>query len=168
VSRTFEELATGELDALYQGALFLSGGDRREAEQLLVDAVVLAFKEHTAEDAPTAVQRRLEAGLVRSFLGDLLDRPAPPPHPTPMHPAHGAGALDALDPDDLFAAAATLPAWPRAALYLVSLRRWSYGDAAHAVNVDVETMEGLLRYRDPLIQEMLTSSPARCSGEGVS
>ncbi len=53
------------------------------------------------------------------------------------------GELDALEPHHLFAAAATLPAWPRAALYLVSLRRWNYGDAAHAMNGDAEATEGV-------------------------
>ena len=35
MAQTFEELTASELDALYQGALFLSGGIPTEAERLL-------------------------------------------------------------------------------------------------------------------------------------
>ena len=44
MARTFEELATPELDALYQGALFLSGGEPSGAEYLVVEAVTLSFR----------------------------------------------------------------------------------------------------------------------------
>ena len=166
--RTFEELATGELDALYQGALFLSGGDPRGAEHLLVDAVTLAFKEHTAESEPAAIQRWLEARLVRSFLRHLRDGPTPLPEATVRRVALDPETFEALGPGELFAAAGTLPGWPRAALWLVLLRRWSYGDAADAMNVDSEAMEMLLGYRDTLVQEMLSSSRGRRSRAGTS
>ena len=78
MSRTFEELASQQLDALYQGALFLSGGRQEGAERLLVDAVTLAFTEHAQDSGGvTDVERWLEARLVRAFVRHVTERPEP-------------------------------------------------------------------------------------------
>jgi len=158
MTRTFEEAAGAELDALYQGALFLAGGKANSAERLLVEAVSLAFRERVDDTDPRAVQRLLEARLVRSFLRNveserhqLSERTAPRMMPD-------ANTLESLGSGELFSAAAAVPAWPRAALWLVLLRRWSYGDAASAMGVDERSMEDLLSYRDVLLTEMLSSS----------
>ncbi len=153
----FEELASEELDALYQGALFLAGGNTRDAERLLVDSVTLAFREHARETDIASVERWLEARLVRSFLKQLTDGPTLLPEETARRVALEPGALDAIGSQQLFEAAAALPAWPRAAVWLVLLRRWSYQDAASAMGVDRDDVPGLLRYRDLLVRELIAS-----------
>lgn len=161
MSRTFEELAGQELDALYQGALFLSGGNERGAEGLLVDAVALAFQEHAHSVDPDHVQRWLEVRLVRAFLRQLTPGPTQLPAGAARRLELAPGTFDSLQARQLFEAAATLPAWPRAALWLVLLRRWSYGDAAEAIGVSKDALVELLRYRDVLIREMMSSARGR-------
>ena len=161
MSRTFEDITSGELDALYQGALFLSGGDIGGAERLLVDAVTLAFREHAAEAEPDATRRWLEARLVRAFLRleragptPLVDEPAGRPRVDPA-------VFESFAADDLFRAARRLPAWPRAILWLVLFRRWSYADAARVLDVDIDVVQDLLGYRDVLMREMIGSGRLR-------
>lgn len=168
MSRTFEEIAGGELDALYQGALFLSGGNPQGAELLLVEAVSLAFTEHSGDMEPDVVLRWLEARLVRSFLRNVKDGPHQLPTVTAGHVKLDPSTFESLGSDELFSAAAVLPAWPRAALWLVLLRRWSYGEAASAMGVDEGSMDGLLRYRDVLLAEMLSSSRGGWTGLGIT
>jgi len=158
MSRTFEELAGNELDALYQGALFLSGGNAQGAEQLLVEAVTLAFKEHPTQADPDSVQRWLEARLVRAFLRHLREGPTRLAESTAQRLALDPSTFESLGSEELFAAAGSLPAWPRAALWLVMLRRWSYAEASDALGIDIELIEALLKYRDVLLQEMMSSS----------
>ena len=161
MSRAFEEVASEELDALYQGALFLSGGDPGGAEQLLVDAMTLAFKEHTQESDPGSVERWLEARLVRTLLRQVTDDPKPRPHASVPRVALDSGTFDGVGPQALFEAAAAVPTWARAALWLVVLRRWSYQDAATVMGVDRDSIPGLLGYRDVLIKEMIASKRTR-------
>ena len=167
MARTFEEIAGGELDALYQGALFLSGGNTLGAEQLLVDAVTLAFTEHASEVDPDAIQRRLEVRLVRSYLRHLREGPTQLPPTTAARVAMDPGTFDGLGSHDLHTAAAKIPAWPRAALWLVLLRRWSYAEAAAAMGVDDSTLEGLLAYRDVLLHEIIGGARGH-AGTGTS
>jgi DNA-directed RNA polymerase specialized sigma24 family protein len=168
MAQTFEEWAGPELDALYQGALFLSGGHLAGAERLLIEAVTLAFKEHAAETQPAEVERWLEVRLVRSFLRHLLEGPTVLPVETLDRISLAPGTFDSLESSQLFSAAASVPAWPRAALWLVLLRRWSYEDAAAAMDIDVEAMDVLLGYRDALMRKMLSSSRHSRTGTGIS
>jgi DNA-directed RNA polymerase specialized sigma24 family protein len=168
MSRTFEEVAGGELDALYQGALFLAGGNPHGAEPLLVETVSLAFKEHAVDMEAGVVQRWLEARLVRAFLRNVKDGPQHLPEDTALRVSLDPDTFESLGSDELFSAAAVLPAWPRAALWLVLLRRWSYHDAASAMGVDEGSMDGLLRYRDVLLAEMLSSSRGGRTGLGMA
>ena len=161
--RAFEELASEELDALYQGALFLAGGNTRDAERLMVEAVTGAFREHAQKRDIASVERWLEAGLVRSFLKQLTEGPTLLPEETARRVALEPGTFDAIGPQQLFEAAAELPAWPRAAVWLVLLRRWSYRDAASAMGVDHDAVPGLLRYRDVLVKELIASKHGRPS-----
>jgi len=158
MSKTFEELAGSELDTLYQGALFLSGGDARAAERLLIESITLAFEEHAGDTDERETRRWFEARLVRSFLRHVRGEP----RPTAAAPLNRDGidpnAFQSLGSDELFGAAAEIPAWPRAALWLVLLRRWSYEDAAAAMNIDERWMYTLLGYRDALMRELLGST----------
>lgn len=167
MSRTFEELAGNELDALYQGALFLSGGNTEGAEYLLVEAVTLAFNERAADMDLDAVQRWLEARLVRAFLRHLRKEPTRLDESTARRVALDPATFESLGSKELFAAAALVPAWPRAALWLVMLRRWGYSDAAAAMDTDVEALEGMLGYRDVLLQNMMSSSRGRQMSTGT-
>ena len=164
MSRTFEEMASRELDSLYQGALFLSGGEPRVAERLLVDTMTSSFREHARGSAGDSIQPWLEARLVQQFLGGVDQGPAPLRRPgdRSLHVA-----FEELGADTLFAAAASLPFWPRAAVWLVLLRRWSYADACDALNVDRDVLDDLLRYRDVLMTEVLRASRRQTGTDGA-
>ena len=158
MARTFEEIAGSELDALYQGALFLAGGSAKGAERLIVEAVTLAFDEHVPDSTVPEARRWLEARLVRAFFRNVQSGPNQL-HPdtarrTRLHP----DVFDSLDAEALHKAAALLPARPRAALWLVLLRRWSYAEAAGLIGVDESDVPVLLSYRDILVQELLARS----------
>jgi DNA-directed RNA polymerase specialized sigma24 family protein len=153
MARAFEELTGEGLDTLYQGALFLTGGHREDAEHLLVEALTLAYRQSRGEEDPIAL-RWLEARLVRAFLGRASDSDTVAP------PASGAAGLDSsvleeIGPEAMFLAAGTLPPMSRAALWLVLVQRWSYADAADAVDITTERLRDLLRYRDALLEALL-------------
>jgi DNA-directed RNA polymerase specialized sigma24 family protein len=158
MARTFEELTGEGLDTLYQGALFLTGGHRDDAEHLLVDALTLAYRLSRGAEDPVAV-RWLEARLARAFFAG-----ASGPHPR-MPAAIGAAApdpsvLEGIGPEAMFLAAGTLPPRPRAALWLVLVQRWPYADAAEALGVTTERLRELLQYRDALLAALL-GAPSR-------
>ena len=155
MSRTFEERASRELDSLYQGALFLSGGEHEAAEKLLVDTMTASFSEYGKHMSDDAVERWLEGRLVQQFLSEA----EPDDLPTVERGRPGIrGPFDGLEADTLFAAADALPHWPRAAVWLVLLRRWCYADACGALGVDRDVLEDLLRFRDVLMTEVLRAS----------
>ncbi len=143
------------MDALYQGALFLSGGDGDRAESLVVDTVMLAFQEHAADTDPEQTRRWFEARLVRAFLRRVRRREDDPP-PQPMdRDVLDPGVFEDLGPHRLFEAAEALPPGPRSALWLVLMRRWSRSDAAAAMQVEPQQLDAMLGYRDVLMRELL-------------
>jgi hypothetical protein len=156
MARTFEELITDKIDALYQGCLFLEGGDARGSERLLVSSATRAFREHTAA-ARDARQPRLDVAgadfdkwldgqVIASFLETrkaLTASDAIEPQPMPGETGRS-----------LFRAAGLVPAAPRAALWLVLLRRWSYDDTARALGVDRDHLLALLKHRTVLTDAM--------------
>ncbi len=164
MSKTFEEMASRELDSLYQGALFLSGGDVRFAERLLVDTMTNSFREHGRGAVEESIAIWMEAQLVRQFLNaaDAGPRPLRRGVETAL-----SDAFEGLEADTLFTAAASLPFWPRAAVWLVLLRRWSYADAGDALDVDRDVLDDLLRYRDVLMTEVLRGSRRRNGSDGA-
>lgn len=155
MARTFEELATPELDALYQGALFLSGGEAPAAEYLVVEAVTLAFREHASNDRVEDVQRWFEARLVRALLRAMQEDPIEAPRPEVIVRGVDPAAFEGLGSRQLHEAAATIPVLARAALWLVLFRRWSYADAAHVLAVDESEMSALLAWRDALMHALI-------------
>lgn len=167
--RTFEELTTPELDALYQGALFLSGGEESGAEHLVVAAVTLAFREHASNERIVDVQRWFEARLVRSFLRALQDGPTEAPHSEVTMRGVDPATFVGLGSQDLFSAAALIPVLPRAALWLTLLRRWSYSDTARVLSVHESDMPALLAWRDALMQALIAPArPGDRTGEMMS
>jgi DNA-directed RNA polymerase specialized sigma24 family protein len=164
MSRTFEEMAGRELDSLYQGALFLSGGAPWVAEKLLVDTLTTSFREHGRDLPDDSVERWLEGRLVQQFLAGVELGPFP------VRTANEGGVpgpFDELEADTLFTAAGALPPWARAAVWLVLLRRWSYAKACGALEVDLVVLDDLLRYRDQLMTEILRSSPRGNGTDGA-
>lgn len=153
MSWTLEEQVGEELDTLYHGALFLAAGDAGAAEALLVDTVTLAY--HEWDDPEEGPARALEARLARQFVAGAARGPRELPGASGVRPDRW---LDQIGPVALFTAAHRVPAWPRAALWLVLFRRWAYGDAATALGIDVDTLIDLLGYRDVLMREVLRSS----------
>jgi DNA-directed RNA polymerase specialized sigma24 family protein len=153
MARTFEELTGEGLDTLYQGALFLTGGHREDAEHLLVEALTLAYRKSRGAEDPVAA-RWLEARLIRAFLAGASGPDTVAPS------ASGAAGLDSsvlegIGPEAMFLAAGTLPPMSRAALWLVLVQRWSYADAADALDITTERLRELLRYRDALLEALL-------------
>lgn len=168
MARTFEDLTGSEMDALYQGALFLSGGDADEAEELVVHAVMLAFQEHAAEVDAEQTRRWLEARLVRAYLRRSTTSDGVGTPRAVDRRRLDPEAFDTLGPEELFAAAGELPPGPRAALWLVLLRRWSHADAARAMKVDDESLERFLGYRDVLLRELIGDRRAGRRSGGAS
>jgi len=167
MSRTFEELTSEELDALYQGALFLAGGNTRGAESLLVESVTLAFREHAFEVEIASFERWLETRLVRSFLKHLSDGPGDVSPAVVRRMGLGQASFGNTGSAQLFRAAGAIPAWPRVALWLVLLRRWSYEETAVALGVEKAVLVDLLRYRDVLMKEMIGPTRRGNGARGV-
>jgi DNA-directed RNA polymerase specialized sigma24 family protein len=165
MARTFEELTGEGLDTLYQGALFLTAGHREDAERLLVEALTLAYRQSRGAEDPVAA-RWLEARLIRAFLAGASGSETGAP------PARGAvgldsSALDGMGPEAMFLAAGSLPPMSRAVLWLLLVQRWSYADAADALDITTERLRDLLPYRDALLEALLRA-PRRSDGANSS
>ena len=169
MSQTFEELATGEIDGLYQGALFLVAGDEVEAEQLLIETLGSSFSRFHAGDSTADIGQWLEGKMVATFMEshprDLDVKP-----PAPVHNRHGshASAFSSLDAQGLHAAASEVPWAARAALWLVLLRRWGYEEASAAMGVDRTVLKNLLEFRHTLIGAILGGHRGSLRGRWAS
>ena len=155
MSQTFEELATRELDSLYQGALFLTAGDESEAEQLLVETLGASFRRFHSDDSLDDVGTWLEGRMASAFMAGHMGGPHKGTAPTPTGPGFDPSAFAALDAAGLNSAAATVPWAARAALWLVLLRRWTYAAASEALGVDQAVLRDLLEYRHTLMGAIL-------------
>ena len=153
VAKTFEELASQHIDVLYRGALFLSGGEARSAERMLVDTLVEAAPLYAPGLQPTP-QRWLEGTMARRSVS------AAAPADRPLTARSRGRPLDilrveSLEAGELFVAAGSVPATARAALWLVTLRRWSYADAGRALGVPPTEIPALLEHRTTLLERAL-------------
>ena len=163
--RTFEEKVGEQLDGLYQAALFLCAGDRGCAEQLLIDTMIHAFRAHAAQAGAEPFEQWLEARLIHQFLDRVTDGSVARRPTARVMGSYSRGELPEFGADVLFRAAGVVPAQPRAALWLVLLRRWSYDDAARALRVERSTLKEFLLYRDLLLKEIL--GPTQRGGGAV-
>lgn len=167
--------AAKELDGLWQAATFLQCGDAEEAETLLVSAMASAARRHAANPpAPPSVP--LEPHLIRVFLDGVPSGPeeavvrpgvsrsqtavAPGREIPPNRPA--ADVERQIPVAALHAAAAAIPPWARAAIWLVLIRRWSYDDTASLLGVDRDDLRELLRFQDVFAATAL-EEPAEAS-----
>lgn len=158
MSRTYKERVNEELDALYQGALFLTAGNEQDAEWLLVDTVSGAYHEQEEGGADSA--QWFEARLARRFLGSTAA-----PDPT-VAQFTDVGPIPPLGLNELFRAAAAVPSWARPALWLILLREWRYRDASAALGISIETLRRMLDYRHVLVREMLRPDRPLRSADG--
>ncbi len=168
MSQTLEERISRELDELYQGALFLSAGRKRRAEDLTVEAVGCA----TVEELPASADfpRYLGACLVRAFLargGAAAVEPPPDADDLTHLPDALAASLASIGPGELYNASAKVPPRARATIWLVLLKRWSHADAAGALGVERQELRDLLRYRRVLWRELAASAPGSGGAAGV-
>lgn len=157
---TFEERISEDLDALFAGAAFLSGGQEAGTKRLLVEAVSMASSEYHEQVDAGAFTRWMEQMLVRAFVSPASTGVAPTKQATASSgPSH-------VRPEDfhntgwtnIVRSAAALPAQSRVALWLVLLRRWSYRDAATAMGIDLESLRGLLTYRAAFFEGVVTGT----------
>jgi DNA-directed RNA polymerase specialized sigma24 family protein len=167
MSQTFEELATNEIDGLYQGALFLAAGDEVEAEQLLIETLGRSFSRFHAGDATDDIRRWLEGKMVSTFM-ESHSRDVTPTHHGPgavrLQASHES-AFASLDAQGLHSAAAEVPWAARAALWLVLLRRWKYDDASDAMGIGRPILKNLLEYRHTLVGAILGGRRRRDRGQ---
>lgn len=136
MTQTLEENVLSSIDVLYQGAHFLTGGDRHDAERLLEDTVLAAYHEAVRSGTPTD-QRGLSMLMARTFVTQVPDPPRDAPDSPPSPPVD-------LTADGIFEAAARVGPKSRVALWLVLIRRWSYAEASAALRVEEPTLRGLL------------------------
>ena len=169
MSKTFEQLATREIDGLYQGALFLTAGDVTKAEQLLIDTLGRSFHRFQASDTVEDIRRWLEGRLISTFVEHRVRTEEPAPRRSRSLGEAGArAAFESLDGKGLHLAAATVPWGARAALWLVLLRRWSYADASAAMGVSAEVLGNLLEYRHTLMGAILGSNTGNAGARRLS
>jgi len=138
VPETFEEFIVRELDGLYAGALFLTAGHEKPAEELVIRTSRRAFHAFRAEEAQDPPERWLEERLVAEFLDSRI-------------PEERNGRMTG---NELHEAMASMSARERCAVWLVVLRRWSYDRAAAAIGIDREGLRRLLRARSYLLEAL--------------
>lgn len=156
MTRALEEQLGTELDALWQAALFLSGGDDRRAEAMLVDTVSSASDDYSGALEWDAAPDLLEQYLVRRFF-----QSSPPLGARPVPGGERDLPAARLDVDTLLEDAGAIPPRPRAALWLVIVRRKSYAEAAEILDIEGEALQRLLQYRDAFMAQTFGRSARR-------
>jgi DNA-directed RNA polymerase specialized sigma24 family protein len=160
--RTFEELASQEIDRLYQGALFLRAGEEQAAEELLLSTLTASFHvfRTVADDADPA--QWLEGRMVQAYLAAI---PGPDMKDAFSEAAQTPASFSMrgvdVDPLVLCKAASSVPPRARAALWLVLLRRWSYADASQVLDADPQDLRSLLGYRHSLLTAVMSGTDER-------
>lgn len=160
--RTFEELASQEIDGLYQGALFLKAGEGEAAEVLLLSTLTSAFHAFRKVEQGTDAARWLEGRMVQAYLSAVTEPDSDGasieelavPSPSPM------ASVD-VDPWALHKAVRAVPPRARAALWLVLLRRWKYAEASRVLDTDLNDLKALLGYRHLLLTAVLRGPDQR-------
>jgi len=135
MDRTFEEIVSDSLDELYRGALYLSAGDPRSAEELLADGVrhaARAFRRKRPSDAEMLLEEQLVAAALR-MEADAPSR------------SDGAGELRGTAAQDGLRVFGVLPAGVRSAVWLVVVRRRAYSQVASMLGVDRDRVSGWIR-----------------------
>lgn len=183
-SRSFEDVALVHLDALYQMALRLTG-NRAEAEDLVQDAYVRAFRNFPRFEPGTNCRAWLCTILRRLFLNSLprrgRERLAADPDSNFTPAEASATAPAGADPEveffrrascaDVDRAVRELPLVFREAVMLVDLEEWSYREAAAALGCPIGTvMSRLSRGRRLLrhtLRHLVVTESCEAMGESI-
>lgn len=168
MNQTFEELAAQQIDGLYQGALFLKGGEDGPAGDLLLWTLTGAFHAFRDIQEGRDPARWLEGRMVQTFLSSL---PAADASDGASVASRGTGpppvtGTVGVDPHALHEAAGRLPPRARAALWLVALRRWQYAEASAVMDTDLERLKDLLQYRHMLMTAIIRGDEGRNGTDG--
>lgn len=166
-----EDLAARELDDLYQAALFLSAGHRDEAQDLVLETMTRAVDSFRGLAGDVDASRWLHALLVRQFLrGSSSSASGRARRTTPRSTIAVASpsAFDTPEAAALCYAAGAVPPRARAALWLVALRRWRYGDAAEAMRTSIDELRELLLHRDAFAAEAMRQAGGRRGASGTT
>ncbi len=163
VHQTFEEFAGRQLDGLYHGALFLHGGEKPPAEDLVLWTLTGAIQEFRKIEGRTALEQWLEGKLVEVFLarapsGEDFFGEAPSLEAASFEAPWSRGlsqGIVEIDHEALFRAGRLLPPLARAAIWLVVFRRWSYDEASSVLETNLDGLKDLLRYRGVLVTAVL-------------
>jgi DNA-directed RNA polymerase specialized sigma24 family protein len=131
---TFEELAGREIDGLFRGSLFLTGGREAAAEELLLWTVRRAFHAFRRGENHEDFERWLDARLAQEFL-EVVGR---------------LGTEEEQLESALYRATADMPPRARVALWLVLLRRWRYEETSALLGSTAEDLKELLSHRQAL------------------
>lgn len=166
MSETFEELIAREIDPLWEAALFLSGGEPLAAEECLLAGVRSAFRDFHVEERAGEFARWVEGRLVRTFVerSTTLENPADP-RPAVRIADGGSAELTRARLNQL---AGELAPGPRAAIWLVVLKRWSYEDAEGTLGVDRDTLVDLLRRGRRLMSRLVAGAEGARRARGGS
>ena len=164
---TFEELASREIDRLYQGALFLKAGEGEAAEDLLLATLTGAFHAFRNLEQGTDAARWLEGRMVQGYLSAIpeADLGGTSVEGIEIESPPVLGKVE-VDPLALHRAAEGVPPRARAALWLVVLRRWGYAEASRILGTDLNDLKDLLRYRHLLLTAVLRGPEERNGTKG--
>ena len=161
---TFEERVSEELDALYAGAVFLCGGDGARAHELVIESVRLASSELQGRAGGDSFTRWMEQLLVRSTLdaieADRVESQAEGKEGPAANAVDGPGDLRWMQ---VARAAGNMSVRARVAVWLVTLRRWSYDEVEATMGIGRDTLRELLAHRT----ELFSAASAGSSGGEV-
>ena len=146
----FEEIVSREIDALYQGALFLTGGAPQDAEALLAKSVRASFRVYRTAQIDVDAAAWLQGRLVEDFLSGETPVSLVP---LPSFSVEAHAGLAELK--RVYRAAATVPALARAVLWLVLFRRWRHDAVIDQLSLERSEFRDLLGYRHALVAAVM-------------
>ncbi|MFQ5746923.1 MAG: sigma factor-like helix-turn-helix DNA-binding protein [Gemmatimonadota bacterium] len=146
--RTYEERIGDAVDALYDGALLLTGS-RERAEALVLDVVVEGARAYQGGVRPTNMEKWIVARLFRQAIEYERENGGPDDATVAVEAADAVlPDLTGQDPsrlDRIFRAALLeLPLLRRAAVWLVGAMGFSYAEGAGALGIERGEFQALL------------------------
>lgn len=146
----FEEIVSREIDALYHGALFLTGGAAHEAEAVLSRSVRASFRMYQTAQIDVDAAAWLQGRLVDDFLSEETPVSLVPLPAFSLEAHAGSAELKRI-----YRAAASLPALARAVLWLILFQRWPHEAVMDQLGLDRSGLRDLLKYRHSLVAAVM-------------